>query len=110
MTALEYVRQGRVPSRADPERLSLVAASFTSLHAYRLLALTDQVDVALLLGGMADGFAFRHDIEAGTAAARKLFGLILCGLGLPSSSPELYSAKVRVRARSLRWPFFGASG
>jgi hypothetical protein len=90
MTALEYVRQGRVPSSADTERLGLIAASFTSLHAYRLLALTDRVDVALLLGGMADGFAFRHDVETGVAHAREPFDLILIGLGLPNSSPELY--------------------
>ncbi|NIV34788.1 MAG: hypothetical protein GWN58_36615, partial [Anaerolineae bacterium] len=31
LTALEYVRQGRVPSRADTERLGLIGASFTSL-------------------------------------------------------------------------------
>ncbi|RPI50846.1 MAG: hypothetical protein EHM56_10330, partial [Chloroflexi bacterium] len=90
LTALEYVRQGRVPSAADTGRLGLIAASFTSLHAYRLLALTDQVDVALLLGGMSDGFAFRHDIEAGTAHAREPFDMIIIGLGLPNSSPELY--------------------
>ncbi len=90
LTALEYVRQGRVPSAADTGRLGLIAASFTSLHAYRLLALTDEVDVALLLGGMSDGFAFRHDIEAGTAQAREPFDLIIIALGLPNSSPELY--------------------
>ena len=90
MAALEYVRRGRVPSAADTGRLGLIGASFTSLHAYRLLALTDQVDVGLLLGGMADGFAFRHDVEAGTAHAREPFDLILVGLGLPNSSPEPY--------------------
>lgn len=90
LTALEYVRQGRVPSAADTGRLGLIAASFTSLHAYRLLALTGEVDVALLLGGMSDGFAFRHDIEAGTAHAREPFDLIIIALGLPNSSPELY--------------------
>jgi hypothetical protein len=90
MTALEYVRQARVPSAADTERLGLIAASYTSLHAYRLLALTDQVDVALLLGGMADGFAFRRDVETGAAHAREPFDLILVGLGMPNSSPELY--------------------
>lgn len=90
LTALEYVRQGRVPSAADTERLGLIAASFTSLHAYRLLALTGEVDVALLLGGMSDGFAFRHDIETGIAHAREPFDLIIIALGLPNSSPELY--------------------
>jgi len=90
LTALEYVRQGRVPSAADTGRLGLIAASFTSLHAYRLLALTGEVDVALLLGGMSDGFAFRHDIETGTAHAREPFDLIIIALGLPNSSPELY--------------------
>jgi len=90
LTALEYVRQGRVPSAADTGRLGLIAASFTSLHAYRLLALPGEVDVALLLGGMSDGFAFRHDIETGTAHAREPFDLIIIALGLPNSSPELY--------------------
>ncbi len=90
MTALEYVRQGRVPSAADTERLGLIGASFTSLHGYRLLALTREVDVGLILGGMADGFAFRHDVAAGTAHAREPFDLILVGLGMPNSSPELY--------------------
>lgn len=90
LTALEYVRQGRVPSNADTERLGLIAASYTSLHAYRLLGLTDQVDVALVLGGMADGFAFRHDVETGTAHARAPFDQVLIALGFPNSSPELY--------------------
>lgn len=90
LTAVEYLRQGRLPSRADPERLALVAASFTSLHAYRLLGLTDQVDVALILGGMSDGFAFHHDLETGTAQTRPPFGQLHMALGLPDRSPEQY--------------------
>jgi hypothetical protein len=90
LTALEYVRQGRVPSRADTEHLALVGASFTSLHTYRLLGLTDQFDVSLVLGGLADGFAFRHDVETGTATAREPFDQVLIALGFPNTSPELY--------------------
>jgi fermentation-respiration switch protein FrsA (DUF1100 family) len=90
LTALEYLKQGRLPSRADPEQLGLIGASYTSLHAYRLLGLTDQMDVALILGGMANGFSFRHDVETGKAAARDPFDLVLIGLGFPHSSPELY--------------------
>ncbi len=90
LTAVEYLRQGQLPSRADPERLALVAASFTSLHAYRLLGLTDQVDVALVLGGMADGFAFHHDLETGAAQTRPPFGQLHMALGLPDRSPEQY--------------------
>ena len=90
LTALEYLRQGRLPSHADPEQLGLIGASYTSLHAYRLLGLTDQVDVALVLGGMADGFGFRHDVETGVAQARPPFDQVLIALGFPNSSPELY--------------------
>jgi hypothetical protein len=90
LTALEYVRQGRIPSRADTEHLALIGASFTSLHAYRLLGLTDQVDVVLILGGMGDGFAFRHDVETGAVHTRPPFGEVLMALGYPNSSPELY--------------------
>jgi pimeloyl-ACP methyl ester carboxylesterase len=90
LTALEYLRQGRLPSRADTERLALVAASFTSLHTYRLLELTDQFDVSLVLGGMADGFAFRHDEEMGVVETRPPFDQILMALGYPNTSPELY--------------------
>ncbi len=90
LTALEYVRRGRVPSHADTERLALVGASFTSLHTYRLLSLTDQFDVTLVLGGMADGFRFRHDVETGAAQARSPFDQVLMALGFPNSSPELY--------------------
>ena len=90
LTALAYVRQGRVPSHADPERLALVGASFTSLHTYRLLGLTDLFDTTLVLGGMADGFRFRRDVELGTAHARPPFDEALIALGFPNSSPELY--------------------
>ncbi len=90
MTAVEYVRQGRIPSRADTGRLALVGASFTSIHAYRLLGLTDQVDVVLVLGGMGDGFAFRRDVETGVVRTRPPFGEVLMALGYPNSSPELY--------------------
>ena len=90
LTALEYVRQGRVPSRADPERLALVGASFTSIHTWRLLGLIDEVDVTLVLGGMSDGFAFRHDVELGTVQTRPPFDQVLMALGFPNSSPELY--------------------
>jgi pimeloyl-ACP methyl ester carboxylesterase len=90
LTALEYLRQGQIPSRADVDHLALVGASFTSLHTWRLLALTDQMDVTLVLGGMADGFAFRHDVEAGTAHTRPPFDQVLMALGFPNSSPELY--------------------
>lgn len=90
LTALEYVRQGRLPGHADAERIGLIGASFTSLHTYRLLALTDLMDVTLVLGGMADGFAFRHDVETGTARTRPPFDRILMALGFPNLSPELY--------------------
>jgi acetyl esterase/lipase len=90
LTALEYLKQGQVPSRADPERLGLIAASFTSLHSYRLLALTDQMDVALVLGGMADGFAFRRDVETGAAQTRPPYDVAIPALGFPNSSPVLY--------------------
>jgi hypothetical protein len=90
LTALEYLRQDRVPSRADAERLALVGASFTSLHTWRLLQLTDLFDVTLVLGGMSDGFAFRHDVEMGTAHTRPPFDQVLMALGFPNSSPELY--------------------
>ncbi len=90
LTALEYLRQGRVPSRADTDRLALVGASFTSLHTYRLLGLADPFDVTLVLGGMADGFSFRHDVEIGTAHTRPPFDQVLMALGFPNSSPELY--------------------
>lgn len=90
LSALEYVRRGRVPSRADTERLGLIGASFTSIHAYRLLELTDQMDVALILGGMADGFSFRHDVEVGAVHTRPPFGQVLRALGFPNRSPELY--------------------
>jgi hypothetical protein len=90
LTAVEYVRQGRIPSRADRERLVLVGASFTSLHAYRLLGLTDEVDVVLILGGMGDGFAFRHEVETGVVHTRPPFGEVLMALGYPNTSPELY--------------------
>ncbi len=90
LTALEYLRQGLLPSVADPEHLVLVGASFTSLHTYRLLGLTEEIDVTLVLGGMADGFAFRHDVEMGTAHTRPPFDQMLMALGFPNNSPELY--------------------
>jgi len=90
LTALEYLRQGRLPSRADPEQLGLIDASFTSLHGYRLLGQTDQVDAALVLGGIADAFAFRRDVETGAAETRPPFDQVLMALGFPNRSPELY--------------------
>jgi hypothetical protein len=90
LTALETLRQGRLPSHADTEQLALVGASFTSVHAYRLLALTDQFDVTLILGGLADAFSFRRDVELGTAHTRPPFDQVLMALGFPNSSPELY--------------------
>jgi hypothetical protein len=90
LTALAYLQQGRIASRADTERLALIGASFTSIHSYRLLRLTDQFDTTLVLGGMSDGFRFRHDVEMGTAHTRPPFGQALMALGFPNSSPEQY--------------------
>jgi hypothetical protein len=90
LTALEYVRQGAIPSRADRDLVVLVGASFTSLHSWRLLGLTDDVDVTLVLGGMADGFTFRHDVETGVVHTRPPFDQVLMALGFPNTSPELY--------------------
>jgi dipeptidyl aminopeptidase/acylaminoacyl peptidase len=39
---------------------------------------------------MADGFAFRHDVETGAAEARPPFDQVLIALGFPHTSPELY--------------------
>jgi len=90
LMALAYLREGLIPTRADTEQLILVGASFTSLHAYRFLGLTEEMDVALVLGGMADGFRFRRDVEMGTAETRPPFDQVLMALGLPNRSPELY--------------------
>jgi dipeptidyl aminopeptidase/acylaminoacyl peptidase len=90
LTALEYLRQGQLASHADAGRLGLIGASYTSLHAYRLLALTDIVDGALILGGGADLFAFRHDAEMGLVHTRPPQDQILPALGFPNRSPELY--------------------
>jgi hypothetical protein len=90
LTALAYLRRGQIPSRADADHLALVGASFTSIHTWRLLGLIDEMDVTLVLGGMADGFAFRHDVEMGTAHTRPPFDQVLMALGFPNSSPELY--------------------
>ncbi|MFC2029445.1 carboxypeptidase regulatory-like domain-containing protein [Chloroflexota bacterium] len=90
LTALEYLWQGRLTPRADPERLGLLAASFTSIHTYRLLGMTDQVDVALVLGGMSDGFAFRHDLETGVAHTRPPFDQLNMALGFPNTSPQQF--------------------
>jgi hypothetical protein len=90
LTALAYLRQGHIPSRVDRDRLVLVGASFTSLHAWRILGMTDEFDTTLVLGGMADGFAFRHDVETGTAHTRPPFDQVLMALGFPNRSPELY--------------------
>jgi len=90
LTALEYLRQGRLPSHADIARLGLIGASYTSLHAYRLMETTDEMDVALVLGGLSDAFAFRRGVELGTAHTRPPFDQVLMALGFPNTSPEMY--------------------
>jgi hypothetical protein len=90
LTALEYLRQGRLPSHADIAHLGLIAASYTSLHAYRLMETTTEMDVALVLGGLSDAFAFRKGVEQGTAHTRPPFDQVLTALGFPNTSPELY--------------------
>ena len=90
LTALEYYRRGRLPSHADLSRLGLIGASWTSIHAYRLLETTEEFDAALILGGLADAFAFRLASEEGTAQARPPFDQVLMALGFPNTSPEQY--------------------
>jgi dipeptidyl aminopeptidase/acylaminoacyl peptidase len=48
------------------------------------------MDMTLVLGGMADGFSFRHAVEMGTAHTRPPFDQVLMALGFPHTSPELY--------------------
>jgi dienelactone hydrolase len=90
LTALEYYRQGKLPSHADTSHLGLIGASWTSLHAYRMVETTDEVDVALILGGLSDAFAFRRGVELGTASTRPPFDQVLMALGFPNTSPEMY--------------------
>ena len=90
LTALEYYRQGKLPSHGDISRLGLIGASWTSLHSYRLMETTQEMDVALILGGLSDAFAFRLGSEQGTAYARPPFDQVLMALGFPNTSPELY--------------------
>jgi len=90
LTALEYYRQDKLPSHADISRLGLIGASWTSLHSYRLMETTEEMDVALILGGLSDAFAFRLGSELGTAHARPPFDQVLMALGFPNTSPEAY--------------------
>jgi hypothetical protein len=48
------------------------------------------MDVTPALGGMADGFSFRHEVEIGRAQTRPLFDQVLVDLGFPHASPEPY--------------------
>lgn len=88
--ALAALRAGQLSARADATRIGVLGGSFTSLHVYRLLQQEDEINAALVLGGVADGFLIRRQFEDGTLLPAYGFDKVLVGLGLPHRAPQLY--------------------
>ncbi|MBC7248673.1 MAG: carboxypeptidase regulatory-like domain-containing protein [Anaerolineae bacterium] len=88
--ALVALRAGQLSTRADATRIGVLGGSFTSLHVYRLLQQEGEINAALVLGGVADGFLIRRQFEEGTLLPAYGFDKVLVGLGLPHRAPQLY--------------------
>jgi hypothetical protein len=86
-------RAGNISPRADMTRLGILGGSFTSLHVYRWLEREGGVRGAVVLGGIADLFAYRLDWEHGLLDLPPEVGDIdsaLMALGTPDHRPEQY--------------------
>lgn len=86
-------RAGKISPRADLTRLGILGGSFTSLHVYRWLEREGGVRGAVILGGIADMFAYRLDWERGLLDLPPEVGDIdtaLAALGTPDHRPEQY--------------------
>ena len=86
-------RAGKISPRADMTRLGILGGSFTSLHVYRWLEREGGVRGAVVLGGIADLFAYRLDWERGLLDLPPEVGDIdsaLMALGTPDHRPEQY--------------------
>jgi fermentation-respiration switch protein FrsA (DUF1100 family) len=86
-------RAGQVSPRADMSRMGILGGSFTSLHVYRWLEREGGVRGAVVLGGIADLFAYRLDWERGALDLPPEVGDIdtaLTALGTPDHRPEQY--------------------
>ena len=86
-------RTGAISRRADMTRLGILGGSFTSLHVYRWLEREGGVRGAVILGGIADMFAYRLDWEHGALDLPPEVGDIdsaLMALGTPDRRPEQY--------------------
>jgi dipeptidyl aminopeptidase/acylaminoacyl peptidase len=92
--------------RADPDRMGVIAGSYSSLHVFRLAERqVTGVRAILLLGPPTDLFELRRQFEAGTFFPP--FGLdqVLVALGLPDRAPERYwRYSVRYHVRSIDVP------
>ena len=74
-------------------RIGILGGSFTSLHVYRWLEREGGVRGAVILGGIADLFAYRLDWEHGALDLPPEVGDIdtaLMALGTPDRRPEQY--------------------
>jgi len=86
-------RAGKISPRADMTRMGILGGSFTSLHVYRWLEREGGVRGAVVLGGIADLFAYRLDWERGALDLPPEVGDIdtaLTALGTPNRRPEQY--------------------
>ena len=86
-------RSGAISPRADTTRLGILGGSFTSLHVYRWLEREGGVRGAVILGGIANLFAYRLDWERGALDLPPEVGDIdsaLMALGTPDHRPEQY--------------------
>jgi dienelactone hydrolase len=92
-TFIALARAGKISPRADMSRLGILGGSFTSLHVYRYLEREGGVRGAVVLGGIADLFAYRDDWERGMVDLPPDVGDIdsaLMALGTPDRRPEPY--------------------
>jgi dipeptidyl aminopeptidase/acylaminoacyl peptidase len=88
--ALAALRAGQLSAQADATRIGVLGGSFTSLHVYYLLQRESGISAGLVLGGVADGFLIRRQLEDGTLIPAHGFDKVLISLGLPNRAPQLY--------------------
>lgn len=102
---IDQLQSGAFP-RADPQRIGIIAGSYSSLHVFRLAERQVQgIGAMLLLGPPTDLFELRRQFEAGTFFPP--FGLdnALIALGFPDRDPERYwRYSVRYHASSINVP------
>ncbi len=90
LQAIALLEAGRLTPTADPDRLAVLAGSFSTLYLYQALPHLPRVKGVIAVGGISDGFLGVRSLYSETLEIPPPYDAAVAALGRPDRHPEAF--------------------